>query len=646
MPPSSSRSRRPARRCRGDRPTPKPKPAPPELFQKAEAYYRNHFNARALATFHQAIEADPKGPYADGALYKIAGIHLREERYDEAVVFFQRLQSEFPRSRFADESLYNMGFCYHKQGDPERALGIYREYLALSSARNKNRARVLAGEALADLGRYEESLIEYALAGAEEKDRDRRIELLHKVRDVVDGRVAPGQLKEIAPKLTDGIVSDYVRYRAAQDAVAAGDKERAKALLAGIDYRRARYRYYREAEELRADLGEGVAVTGLEDTGAVSESAAPLTIGVVLPLSGRFDVYGEQVLHGVMLAVDRFGKEGITVEAVIRDSEADGETAAAKVDELAAQDRVMAVVGPLLVKEAVPAADAAERANIPMLTLSRKEDFVAERGWVFRGAVTFTHQARALIRYAEQYLGARRFGVMHPRNEFGEAFKNAFQRELDPTRHALEVVASYSDEDTDFRAPAHSLNAAGELDAVFLPDKAGRVALIAPQLVYFGVKKTHLLGPSSWNEDDLAEKAGPYLQRAAIVDGFFAYAKDRAVRDFVGAYQDAYAEQPTLLAALGYDAVAMIAKAAEGGGADSRAALRRSLLQTRGFKGVAGTTTFLENGGSRQTALPPPRRRIRHRGNGIVGPLDYSDARSRTRSQAATASGVSACLSA
>ncbi|MCB9489772.1 MAG: penicillin-binding protein activator [Deltaproteobacteria bacterium] len=615
-------------------------------FKQADAYYRNHFYARALTEFQAIYDADPEGDFADNALYKIAGIHLKQEQPEKAVVYFQQLQASFPNSPYAEESIYNMGFCYFQMGETKRALETYELYLTRSSARNKNRARVLAAQALSELGRHDEALRYYATASRDERDRNKQIEILQGAKVLIDDHLDTRDLLLRMGDLNAGPVADYVRYRAGKDLLSVREEGQARTVLSGIDFSRSNFQFYQEAQrELdrlagvkaapvvasaaparskpiqartaaedegdntpapEAKSGDGdipdvpdgglydpMADAGLMDDGPVAEGPA-LHVGVILPLSGRFEVYGTQVLDGIMLAVETSGEQGVPIRVVIRDSEGDENIAASMVEELAADPAIVAIVGPLLVKEADLAAQKADELGMPMLTLSRMEGLVEDKPFVFRAGITFDHQTRALVRYADTHLGATTFAVMHPDNEFGYAFLASLERALDPSRQQMVAAASYPTDETDFRGPIFKIKGA-DPDAIFIPDSADRVALIAPQLVYFGVKDVELLGPTSWNQPELAEKAGAYLGRAVIVDSFFAESNDPTVRNFTGRFQDMFGREPSRLSAMGFDAVGLIGDAA-GSASDTRGALRRSLALIRSHHGATGETSLRGDG--------------------------------------------------
>src|SRR6185503_654149 len=114
--------------------------------------------------------------------------------------------------------------------------------------------------------------------------------------------------------------------------------------------------------------------------GAFAERAAPDyssargVLGVVLPLSGPFAGFGEQALHGVLLAAGVFPGAELgahpTMRIAVRDSGSDPERAAAAVRELAADPQVMAIVGPLVSATCESAAREAESLGVPLLALT------------------------------------------------------------------------------------------------------------------------------------------------------------------------------------------------------------------------------------------------------------------------------------
>jgi ABC-type branched-subunit amino acid transport system substrate-binding protein/Tfp pilus assembly protein PilF len=562
------------------------------LFERAEGYYRNRFYDKANQAFVDVVERYPETDFAAPSLYKLGGIHLKKQNFDKAVLYFDKLASEYPKSRYAVEAEYNKGFCYLKMGDPNRAIEALKGYLVRADARNKERARIYLAEAEDAVGDYERALIYYAKASSGKLDKDDQVEILSEVQTIVDQRADEKTLIEAEKNAAESHVTDYLRYRLALISESKDANAEALERLKRIDFGRARYSFYKEAQKLMNELtGDTPAVISLEGT--------TYTVGVLLPLSGRYGVFGEQVLHGVMMGIDFFAErpgKGVKIRVVVKDTEGDPEVAAGALRDLAADSSVLAVIGPLMKKTSHAAALVAEEVQIPLLTLTTEEKICSMGPWVFRNAVTLSAQVKSLIRYAHEQKGCSRFAILHPSTGLGEIYAELFAAHIDPLRNDITSTASYEAATTDFKSQIASLKGGGSFDALFLPDDADKVALIAPQLVYYGIKGEVLLGIPAWNDHILAKKAGSYLEDTVIVDAFFADSEKPGRRAFSNRYEEDFGERPTHLSGTGYDTVTILGELFANGRGEGRGSVRTGLLGVREFPGVTGDTTFMENG--------------------------------------------------
>jgi len=59
-----------------------------------------------------------------------------------------------------------------------------------------------------------------------------------------------------------------------------------------------------------------------------------------------------------------------------------------------------------------------------------------------------------------------------------------------------------------------------DFDAVFIPDAPKKAGLIIPQLAFYDVTDTYLLGTNLWHSDSLIEMARQYVQDAIMPDSF------------------------------------------------------------------------------------------------------------------------------
>ncbi|ELP5727443.1 substrate-binding protein [Vibrio vulnificus] len=101
-----------------------------------------------------------------------------------------------------------------------------------------------------------------------------------------------------------------------------------------------------------------------------SETQPPIKIGVVLPLTGTFSVYGEQAVKGAQLAVEQInakgGVLGRQLELVIRDNETDPAKTVKYSRELILNEDVFALLGPVSSSSRYAMSDIATELRTPM----------------------------------------------------------------------------------------------------------------------------------------------------------------------------------------------------------------------------------------------------------------------------------------
>jgi hypothetical protein len=189
--------------------------------------------------------------------------------------------------------------------------------------------------------------------------------------------------------------------------------------------------------------------------------------------------------------------------------------------------------------------------------------------------------------------------------------------------------ASYVAGATSFAGPIASLKKTSAIiDAVFVPDTAERLPLIAPALAVadlwpqpwapshattpggaapkIGAKPGRsgdkaaakprpilLLSTANDLSRKLLDSAGRYVQGALLCPGFFADESDPTARIFVEAYRGAYAREPHATEAYAYDAVATL-RAVVGQGARTRGDVVKALgaVGTPMLRGLTGDVTF------------------------------------------------------
>ncbi|MEA3544853.1 MAG: penicillin-binding protein activator, partial [Thermodesulfobacteriota bacterium] len=339
------------------------------------------------------------------------------------------------------------------------------------------------------------------------------------------------------------------------------------------------------------------------------------SIGVLLPLSGRYASYGELVKKGLELALQEHNKTRLPARFIYHDTAVEGITSAQLVSSLTDDDKVMAVIGPLLGTIAGEAAHRAQREMVPMLTLAQTEGLPEIGHFIFREMLTPEQQVKALVDYAlaSDHIS---FSILRPENHLGEKMTELFVAELQRSGGEIIDIVSYPDDSTDFRKQIQQLlwedrqveiprttteveEEVAELEyplppfhALFIPDYADRISQIAPQLMFYGLKDVTLLGINGWNTPELVSRAGRFLKQAVFVDTFYPASKSPEVQRFMELYRQTYQEEPTILGAQAFDVATLLLQLIDDPEVENRDDLRRKLVDLDNYCGVTGTTGF------------------------------------------------------
>src|SRR5262249_22706666 len=129
-------------------------------------------------------------------------------------------------------------------------------------------------------------------------------------------------------------------------------------------------------------------------------TAERYNIGVILPLTGKWAVYGRRALDGILLASRIYNNSrDQDFRLFIEDSASNPAVAQHAVDTLFNEDKVVAIIGPLYFKEAVAVAERSQQLGVMNLSLSGKEGISEKGAYLFQNALTPRVQMDSLLRY-------------------------------------------------------------------------------------------------------------------------------------------------------------------------------------------------------------------------------------------------------
>lgn len=438
--------------------------------------------------------------------------------------------------------------------------------------------------------------------------------LLRLAHRLIHEQLTPRQLEDAAGRMRGTAIANDLDVALARLALAQEEKGRARLLLDGVLNSDIPYAYRRDALALRDQLEGGRWLRR--------------AIGAALPLSGKFATFGAAVRRGLELARDEAPPGSVAL--VIRDAGNEGGDNAAMVDTLADDERVLAIIGPLTGNAAVAAAERAEEKGIPLVTLSAREGLPEVGPFTFRSALTGRQQVEALAHHAISVSGLKRFAILVPETRQGEELADLFASAVAQRGGKVVARKSYADGANDFRTPIKLLK--GEdpavpdkvekgskrhkrkakdappkpklpFEALFLPDVAERITLVAPQLAFYGIEGVQLLGTSGWNEPELLRPVARFIEGGIFVDGFYRDSNDATVQSFVERYRTRFGDDPGILEAQSYDVARLLFALLAQDKIRSRSDLRTALEMVREFPGISGRINISPQG-EFERALP------------------------------------------
>jgi len=606
---------------------------------------------------------------------------LAAGRTDEAMKGFADVIDRFPQSAAADEARFLQGQTLARQGKLQEAQAKLSELLEKHpNTAFKKQAALELSSVQTKLGNTLGAAEAMKIAVSEMSDAEKQ-QAARTIADAFAKTGEAGEAVRFAARALEAAqtpeeraarLSDYEKALAAAPgptvAQLVGDLDHRSAAWPPAALRLARLQLHAGdrahadelARQILSEVNTGPIAQGAQGIQLSVSSAAnvkPNLIGIVLPLTGEYKALVDLMVNAIALAVDLQNRGGVQVS--IKDSKGEPDAAAQAVEDLV-REGAIAILGPIALAEGQAAAVRAQQLGVPIVSLSRAEGLTQIGEYVFRDMPTNSAQARAIAQYAQKKLGVRSFGILQPDSSYGDevtrffwdaldaggagvtaydhypqrttTFKPFVQRLVGRTQEDLEGRKEFADEVEKIKqtivnpyqqrralqALRNQSAPAVDFDALFIPDSARTVRLIAPAIAAEDVitsgcdqrelevvRKTtrseklrtvQLLGTNLWNNPDLVDErigAAKYVQCSIFADSFFAQSQRRATRKFIDDYETAYHRSPGFLEAHAYYGAAILRKIVEERRPQSRDDMRNALAgMSRPYEGATGDTVF------------------------------------------------------
>jgi branched-chain amino acid transport system substrate-binding protein len=532
------------------------------LFQEAEASYHRQAYRRADQQYAKYLERYPQGSRAMDARLRESEISGLLGDWQGSLRRYQSILARQPEPEVSQKARYGVGWAYFKLGEYQQASQVLNNLTAEDLPRSLwFSTQALLAEIALKQGRVPQAFNRLRLAGQDLASGDP--EWFGDLKTRLLEQASVPEMEQLAALYRDNPLSAALLLRLARLAQDSGKTEEA----------------YKWVETLRERFPNSPETADAERLLA----GGKVVLGCLLPLSGQLSTIGFRVQRGMDLAA-----KGAPVKLIFRDTGTDPATAANLTRDLAQDESVLAILGPLSSSVAQSAAETAQASAVPLIALCQKDGLTQTGDWIFQAFLTPRQQAQALVRQALS-LGIKRFAILYPDSSYGRTFLQNFQEEVTAQGGELAAQVFYSPGSQEFGPTLASLaenlkpqpEGAPGGTALFIPDDAATVAAIAGALSGTPLKGAQLLGTNLLNNANIPEAQLTVLQGIIFPDAFFAGDPNPAVQKFIAAYRQKYGEEPDYLAAQGYVVLRVMAHVAESRQALSRMTLRQQLLTSK-----------------------------------------------------------------
>ena len=338
----------------------------------------------AAAVFSRIVKIYPQSQRITGAYIMGAKAWYEVKEYRESIRMLKNMIDLYPQSTYIEDAHYTLALNYFRTGRYEEAAAECIEVFQMSHT-------------VQETGRAQK-LVEMLAASY----------------------LTLPELQRLQTDAKSVEMKSLMTLRIADKLFRMGDITAAEQMLRSVAVLPPRIKYVGDALALLEQM---------EQRG--------LKIGVVLPLMLKTEnpsarTLGVEFLEGIQLAVSEYNqKVPLKISLDVRDTERDPSTAAQLVESLCSDEKVAAIIGPVLSNEVLACAGIANERGVPLITPTATANGIAAIGpFIFQANPDYATLGAGAAAYAYTSLGARTFAVLAPTDVVGKQLAESFIAEV------------------------------------------------------------------------------------------------------------------------------------------------------------------------------------------------------------------------
>ncbi|MCW8879928.1 MAG: ABC transporter substrate-binding protein [Kangiellaceae bacterium] len=284
------------------------------------------------------------------------------------------------------------------------------------------------------------------------------------------------------------------------------------------------------------------------------------------------------------------------IQFVFQDVGLTQETALAALYSLVKKHQIKALVGPTSSQLAIPIAEVANNMRIPMISpTSTHPATTLNKPYIFRGAFLDEAQAIALSKFVGIEIKPNRIAALFDvTNSYSKGLVEDFKRHYEANYQKTVKLMTYLPGETSFKSHFAELEAQ-KVELLLLPNFTSDAELQINQLIEANWSVT-LLGSDSWWPAKLKlKRLENKMYYSHHWDNIF-FENNQASKTFSAEYFDLFRQQPSIVAALSFDAINLLIHAMALSNQNQENDIRSSLVSIKNYNGVTGGFSFNQSG--------------------------------------------------
>ncbi len=531
-----------------------------EALQASVNYKEEVLNAQKIAKknpdlavkkLNQLLSAYPENNFSDDALFLMGNILEKSKRTNEAFRAYSRILDSKYASPLDGPALIRKAHLQQNNGDTAGALKTldYIQYNELVDQKSLEKIERMRAPLLIKAGRYFDYLYSAKNIIALTDDKSVARESYRQAQDVLKIKFSGKETRKI---LEEPSLSIFHPHAALNLSAFYFENNQPEEAILNLE----KYAQLLEDPVYKSRKDE------LLIRGYAYASANLDVIGVILPLSGKYQFVGQQILKGLQYSLNLWKKNNkVNFKLAILDSESDPYQVSLAFDELMKSDKPVAVIGGLVSKTAEVLLTKANEYHIPSLIMSQKEGLTEDSKFSFQTSQPLKTYTDLMADIAFDKMGFKKISVLHSKKSFSSRYAESFiesftdkggeilktveydlseRRALPNAVKGLVGLLTAEGREEEYKAALRKwkrsrrgrgqtgspkieeiLKPIVEFDALFVADGAKNGGLVASTLAYFDVEDVNLLGTHLWNDPNLLERGQRFVENAVFASSYF-----------------------------------------------------------------------------------------------------------------------------